>query len=202
MPLVAHHATQRDTRGRRRDPRQCQGILTWLHATTFLADVDVDQHPHRRPGLDCRFANVRQPGWRIDRNRDGDASGERGHAGALRLADDLVGDQQIVADPGDDLRFGDRRAGDAGAGASRELPAGDLRRLVRLEVRAELARKAREEAGHLRDVAVERRHIDKQCRRRNVVTCHRVRLRQGFGGQAPHPRTSHPRTLSRLFQIR
>ena len=57
----------------------------------------------------------------------------------LSIADHLVRDEDVVAEARRDLRLADRRAGQPDARARRELAPRDLRRLVRLEVRPQLA---------------------------------------------------------------
>ena len=101
-------------------------------------------------------------------------AGELRDARRLAGADDLVGDEDVVGEPlaHDDLGLADGGAGEAGAGAGGELAAGDRGRLVRLEVRAQLARAAGVVRGHAVDVALHRRQVDDERGRGDLVLLH------------------------------
>ena len=101
-------------------------------------DLHEDADGRRRPAARRRRSRSR-PVDGVHRDLDVDRRGEGGDARRLAGADHLVGDQDVVAELRRDLRLADGGAGEAGARAGGELAAGDLRRLVRLEVRPQLA---------------------------------------------------------------
>src|SRR3990172_10454589 len=125
------------------------------------ADVDLDQHTDGCAGVLRRLSNLIEPETRVYADLDvGAALRERGHPRALIAADHLVRDQNIVAEPGCYFRLGDRRAGQPDARARRQLTPRDLRCLVSLEVRPQLAWPLGEELGHALDVPLHGGDVD------------------------------------------
>ncbi len=126
------------------------------------------------------------PTGRVDRDRHADPLRKHRHTTAAVGTDDFVRDEDVVAQRSRDLGLEHRRAGQTGARSRCELAAGDLRRLVRLEVRAQLAPAGREELGHLLYVALERVDVHDERRRQNVKEaiwrCHDVEVPKGSWG--------------------
>ena len=133
-------------------------------AATGKTDVDVDQdlvQARTRGGADRRHG--------VD--GDGDARVEVGQRPESIVIDRLVGEQEIVAEPGlgqtDQLA---RCRGTEGAMTVRELPARELGALVGLHVRAQASRRQR--GGHRGQIALECRCVDDERGRGQVSDEH------------------------------
>ena len=94
VALVAHHAADLEAL-RAGEVGEAAGV-GGIAAAAGEPDVDVDRRTHRRPasggGGDRRLA--------VDGDGDPGLVGERGEGLEAARIDDLVGDEQVVAEPG------------------------------------------------------------------------------------------------------
>ena len=155
VALVPHCAAQAHVGGVRDALRQRRGRFTGGDATARHADVNVDDDADFGAGVLGGLRDLLQSFDGVDRDLDVDAAlSDRRDPRELVAADHLVRDQDVVAELGDNLCLADGRASKARARTGGDLPPRDLRRLVGLEVRANLALAIGEEAGHAPDVAL------------------------------------------------
>jgi hypothetical protein len=151
-----HLRHRRDELGGRRARRTSHPVLT---------GVDLHEHLDR---LTPRHADESDPLRhldRVERQADAGALQQRGEPLELRVADDRIGQEDVVeAGIGHDLRLPELRDGDAGR-ARRHLHGCDLGALVRLRVRPETNTAVACDRGHLLEVPFERLEMDHERRR-------------------------------------
>ena len=143
-------------------PGEFDGFAGRLDAGALAAAVALDQDAEGPTGDGCR---LRQPGNGdriVGGDGDGSGRGKRAEARELLVAEDVVGDQDVVQPAiGHHLGLAELLAGDA-ACAGALLHRRDLRVLVRLDMRP------RRDAGgvahrlHARDVVLDDVEIDHQ----------------------------------------
>ena len=137
----------------------------------FWPTLTSTRTPTVTPARVARGGHLLEPGDRIGGDRDRSAARQRRHA--VALAGPMISlAMRMSSTTDDDLGLGDRGARQAGDRPGGELAAGDLRRLVRLEVRAKPARAVGEEPRHPLNVAV---HAPRHRRRAPASECRRRR---------------------------
>ena len=167
VPLVAHHAAHRRGRRRARGPRALR--VRGVAAAPRHADVHVDEAL-----AEAGRGRGRDRGVGVDRDRD--AGIELGHGAQAVGVDDLVGQQQVLAEAGRAMPITSRGVAQVKPVVTDVVLSSRQRRaLVGLDVRA--AAGARERRSHRVEVRVEATAVDDERRRREVAHSRRPRAR-------------------------
>src|SRR6185312_377283 len=136
---VRGDAVELDRRQRvdRPGERPDRGVVARVEADAVKARVDLDLHPHLDPGGDGGRGQPAGLVLAVDVHGQTRAGRDPGQTGPLVLADGRIGDHDVLAPgSGEHLRLGRLGRRDAACPGG-QLLRGDLRRLVRLYVRAQ-----------------------------------------------------------------
>ena len=173
VAVVGEDAAEDNVRAGAESIEKGQEIRLFDDTGAVLPDLDLDQDGDAYVLRGKDLLGLRHLAGRIDAEGDRYAArGQRGDAPQLLLADDLIGDKDILqAVFHQDLRLAGLCSSDA-AGALLQLQLGDGGHFMRFGVRAELHAIAVGIALHVREIFQQPLPVDEQGRRIELIELH------------------------------